>query len=71
MGFLLEIYNSQESTAPVEIYKCGKLVNLDGSLEPGKVDGVNLLLDEGQVVPDVAGVDNLILVSASQQALRK
>jgi hypothetical protein len=54
---------------PVEIPKAGKLVDLDGVPEPGEVNGVQLFLDEREVVPDQAGLDDLLLICCPHRAL--
>jgi hypothetical protein len=54
---------------PVKIPEAGKLVDLDGVPEPGEVNGVQLLLDEREVVPDQAGLDDLLLICCPHQAL--
>ncbi len=56
---------------PVEIPEAGKLVDLDGVPEPGEVYGIQLLLDEREVVPDQAGLDDLLLISCPHQALAR
>ncbi len=56
---------------PVEIPEAGKLVDLDGMPEPGEVNGVQLLLDEGEVVPDQAGLDDLLLICCPHKALAR
>ncbi len=56
---------------PVEMPEAGELVDFDGVSKAGKVDGVHLLLDERQVVPDEAALDDLRLVRCPHQPLGK
>ncbi len=56
---------------PVEMPEAGELVDFDGVPKAGKVNGVHLLLDERQVVPDEAALDDLRLVRCPHQPLGK
>ena len=56
-------------SAPVKVEEARELVDLDCRAKSREVDGVDGLLDQGQVVPDEAGHQNVLLVVAPQDAL--
>ena len=56
-------------SAPVQVEEARELVDLDCRAKSREVDGVDGLLDQGQVVPDEAGHQNVLLVVAPQDAL--
>ena len=55
--------------APIEVQKAREFVDLDARTESGEVNGVDGLLNQGQVVPDEAGHEDVLLIITTEGAL--
>ena len=60
---------SRVEPAPVEVEKAWEFVDLNTGPESGEVDGVDGLLNQGEVVPDEAGHEDVLLIVTTEDAL--
>ena len=65
---MLKVYECLNH-APIEVQKARELVDLDAGTESGEVNGVDGLLNQGQVVPYEAGHEDVLLIITTEGAL--
>ena len=51
------------------VQEAGELVDLDARTESSEVNGVDCLLDQGKVVPNEAGHEDVLLIVTTEDAL--
>ena len=66
---LQKVKNEKFSDLPVEVQEAGELVDLDARTESSEVNGVDGLLDQGKVVPNEAGHEDVLLIVTTEDAL--
>ena len=55
--------------SPVKVQKAWEFVDLDTGTESGEVDGIDGLFHQGEVVPDEAGHEDVLLIVTTEDAL--
>ena len=56
--------------SPVKVQKAWEFVDLDTGTESGEVDGIDGLFHQGEVVPDEAGHEDVLLIVTTEDALQ-